>query len=57
MRNLEIILICLSALGFVLAVIGSFTGGIARVSAEGFSNGCSNLALIAIALSVYRKKG
>ncbi|MFC1840328.1 hypothetical protein ACFL1N_12155 [Thermodesulfobacteriota bacterium] len=52
MRNLGIILICLSALGFVLAVISNFTGQIAGVSPEGFSRGCTNLALIAIALSV-----
>jgi hypothetical protein len=56
MRNLVITLILLSGIGFVLAVIASLTGGIARVSAEGFSNGCTNLALIAIALSVYRKQ-
>ena len=52
MRNLGIILICLSALGFVLALISAFTGPIAGVTAEGFSQGCTNLALIAIALSV-----
>lgn len=52
MRNIVIVLICLSALGFVLAVIDAFTGPIAGVTAEGFSNGSTNLALIAIALSV-----
>ncbi|MDB9823191.1 hypothetical protein OAC89_05775 [Deltaproteobacteria bacterium] len=52
MRNLGILLICLSALGFVLAVISAFAGPIAGVTAEGFSSGCTNLALIAIALSV-----
>ena len=52
MRNLGIILICLSALGFLLAIIANFSNGIAGVSSEGFSNGCTNLALIAIALSV-----
>ena len=52
MRNLGIILICLSALGFILAIITSFVGPIAGVTPEGFSRGCTNLALIAIALSV-----
>ncbi len=52
MRNLIIILICLSALGFILAVVSVFAGPIAGVSARGFSQGCSNLALIAIALTV-----
>jgi hypothetical protein len=52
MRNIGIVLICLSVLGFVLAVISAFVGPIAGVTAEGFSHGCTNLALIAIALSV-----
>ena len=54
MRNIEIILICLSALSFVLAVIAVIIvhGTIAGVPAEGFSRACSNFALIAIALSV-----
>jgi hypothetical protein len=52
MRNLINVLICLSALGFVLAVISAFAGRIAGITPEGFSQGCTNLALIAIALSV-----
>ena len=52
MRNIVIGLICLSALGFVLAIIAVFVGPIAGIPAEGFSRGCTNLALIAIALSV-----
>ena len=53
MRSLGIALICLSALGFVLAVIAVIIGGpILGVPAEGFSRACSNLALIAIALCV-----
>jgi hypothetical protein len=54
MRNLKIVLICLSALGFVLAVITSLAGGPIAfgVTAEGFSFASANLALIAIALSV-----
>ena len=49
------ILIGLSGLGFILAVISSFTGPIAGVTPEGFSRGCSNLALISIALGVWFK--
>ncbi len=56
MRNLGIILICLSSLGFVLAVIDSLTHSIPYVRAAGFSNACTNLALIAIALHLYFKK-
>lgn len=52
------VLIGFSALGFVLAVIGVLVGGpILGVSPEGFSRGCSNLALIAIALAVWFGKG
>ena len=56
MRNIGIVLICLSVLGFVLAVISALVGPISGVTAEGFSQGCTNLALIAIALAVYFKK-
>ena len=52
MRSLGIILICLSALGFVLAIISAFVGPIMSITAEGFSQGCTNLTLIAIALTV-----
>jgi hypothetical protein len=52
MQNLKIVLVCLSALGFVLAVISAFTGPIAGVTAEGFSSGCTNVALIAIAIAM-----
>ena len=59
MRNIVLILICLSALGFVLAVITNLVGGgpVMGVSPEGFSRACSNLALIAIALSLWFKGG
>ena len=57
MRNLAILLICLSAIGFVLAVISAFVGPIAGVTAEGFSLGGTNLTLIAIALGVWFKVG
>ena len=55
MRNLGIILILLSALGFILAIIAAFSGSIANISPEGFSRVCSNLALIAIAVGVWLK--
>ncbi len=47
-------LIGLSALAFVLAVIGAavLSGPILGIHAEGFSRACTNLALLAIALSV-----
>jgi uncharacterized Tic20 family protein len=58
MRNISIILICLSVLGFVLAAISAFLGDpIAGVTAEGFSQGSTNVALIAIALTVCLKGG
>ncbi len=51
MRNLTRVLILLSAVGFVLAVVASFTRvGLPGITPEGFSRGCTNLALIAIAL-------
>ncbi len=52
MRTIGIVLICLSALGFVLAVISTFVGPFVGVSAEAYSRACTNLALIAIGLSV-----
>jgi hypothetical protein len=45
-------LTALAALAFVLAVVSSFAGPIVQTSAEAFSRACSNLALLAIALSV-----
>jgi hypothetical protein len=57
MRSFQMILICLSALGFVLAVITSLAGAPVAfgVTAEGFSFASADLALIAIALSLYGK--
>ena len=55
MRNIIIVLICLSVLGFVLAVIASLPGYNGPVVSEAFSRACTNLALIAIALSVSAK--
>ena len=57
MRTLAIILTCLSAVGFVLAIISAWIGPIAGVTAEGFSQGCTNLALITIALALLFKAG
>ncbi len=45
-------LIGLSGLAFLLAIIAIFTGPIMGVAPESFSRACSNLALIAIALTV-----
>ena len=57
MRILAVVLIGLSALGFLLAVISMLLvgGPILGVTAEGFSRGCTNLALLAIALGVWLK--
>ena len=53
MKNAIKVLIVLAALSFVFAVIASFTGGsIMTIGAEGFSRASTNLALIAIALSL-----
>ncbi len=51
-------LIGLSGLAFLLAVIATFlTGSIVGITAEAFSRACSNLALIAIALTVSSTAG
>jgi len=55
MRNIIIVLICLSVLSFVLAVIAALPSYNGPVVAEAFSRACTNLALIAIALSVRAK--
>ena len=53
MANVVKVLIGLSALSFVAAVIASLAGiYIIGVAPEGLSRTCSNLALIAIAISV-----
>jgi hypothetical protein len=57
MRNFAMLLIGLSALGFLIAVITCFVGPIIGVSPEGFSRGCTNLALISIALGVWLRQG
>jgi hypothetical protein len=48
------VLIGLSALAFVLAVVGAvvFSGKMVGIPPEAFSRACSNLALLAIASSV-----
>ena len=54
MRNTVLVIIGLGALGFVLAAIATLTSTtILRVSPLGFSRGCTNLALIAIALCLW----
>ncbi len=53
MRNVLVGLVGLSGLAFVLAVSSSGLGiNIGGIAPEGFSRACTNLALIAIALSV-----
>ena len=45
-------LTALAALAFVLAVLTHFVGPILGTYAEAFSRACSNLALLAIALTL-----
>jgi hypothetical protein len=53
MENLNKVLIGLSVLGFLIAVVIILVAGpIMGIAAEGFSRASTNLALIAIALSV-----
>ena len=54
MANVVKGLIVIAALGFLLSVVSVLfsDGRILKVTAEGFSRGSTNLALIAIALSV-----
>jgi len=56
MRSLVWVLIALSAVGFIMAVVEVFSYGLFGVTAEGFSRGSSNLALLAIALMLATKK-
>ena len=54
MRNIAIILIGLSAIGFILAAIAGLSDGqIFSVGAPGFSQGSTNLSLIAIAFCLW----
>ena len=57
MKKVAVVLIGLSVLSFMLAIISNlFVGGpIMGVYAEGFSRGCTNLSLIAIALAIWFK--
>lgn len=58
MRNVAMALVVLSVLGFLMAVmVILLTGPVAGISAEGFSRGSGNLALIAIALIVIFPSG
>ena len=45
-------LTALAALAFVLAVVSSFAGPLLQTSPEAYSRACSNLALLAIAVSL-----
>ena len=55
MKNISLALICFSALSFALAVFVAFQDTFLGISAEGFSRGCSNMALICIALLLWRQ--
>jgi hypothetical protein len=58
MRHLMWILIVLSAVGFVMAVVGALLHmEIMRVTAEGYSRASANLALIAIAVLLAPEHG
>jgi len=53
MQNIINVLVGLAVLGFLLAVITALFGSmIMEIQAESFSRACTNLSLIAIALSV-----
>jgi hypothetical protein len=52
MTNLPKAFTLLAVLAFLLAIVANFTGPIAGTSAEGFSRACTNLALLAIAVSM-----
>jgi hypothetical protein len=53
MAGIAKVLLILAVLGFLLAVASRLSLGIMMgVSAQGFSNGCTNLALIAIGISM-----
>ncbi len=53
MKSIIIVLIGISALGFVIAIISALSGITFGVSAEGYSRASNNLALIAIALALW----
>lgn len=52
MTTLVKTLIALAAVAFVLAVLTHFVGPVIGTQAEAFSRACSNLALLAIALTL-----
>ena len=56
MQNLVKAMVGFAALGFALAVIGVFTGGILGIAPESFSRACTNLALLGIAFSMVFKE-
>ncbi len=57
MKNLSMALIVLAAVSLLLAVILAIAGaGPLGISAEGFSRGSGNLALLAIALLLASKE-
>mgnify|MGYP001330714252 CR=1 FL=1 len=49
MQGIAKLLVLLSALAFVIAIVGSLTGNIVGIGSEAYSRACTNLALLAIA--------
>ena len=57
MEKIVMLLIGFAALIFIFAVISVFFEGVVLgIGAEAFSHACTNLALIAIAITVWSKK-
>ena len=57
MQNLVKAMVGLAALGFVLAVVGAFTGtGFMGIVHEAYSRACTNLALLGIAFFMIFKE-
>ena len=57
MRNFVWLLIALAVLNFIVASVSAFFAiDVFGVAAKGYSNACSNLALIAIAFLLILKK-
>ena len=58
MGHLAWVLAILSALSFLMAVIGSLSGWwLLGVGPEGYSRACTNLALLAVVLLLVEHKG
>ena len=57
MEKVTMLLIGFAALGFLFAIFSVFFDGVIfGIGAEAFSRACTNLALIAIAITLWSKK-